>query len=65
MTRPDCRICHGMGWYEAPVHSPEFEPRIDLTPCPNCNPVEGTPLGCLLWTLALVGFLTLVCLVAP
>jgi hypothetical protein len=66
MSRPEpplCPTCRGLGWYQAPVYS-DFEPRMDLVACPDCNAVEGNPRGCLLWTVALVGFLTFICWVA-
>ena len=41
MTSPDCPICHGIGWHEAPV-SDHFEPRLEIKPCPDC--CSATPL---------------------
>ena len=62
MSRPNpyCPICHGIGWHEAPYHS-NFEPRLEIQPCPECNQVKGSATGCLLVTALVVGFIVLIC----
>lgn len=37
---PDCPICRGVGWYEAPYHS-DFTPRIEIQPCPDCHELSA------------------------
>jgi len=41
---PDCPICKGIGWYEAPNYS-GFVPTVEPTPCPTCNQVQAPTKG--------------------
>ena len=50
---PDCPICRGVGWYEAPYHS-DFTPRIEIQPCPDCHELVAPSKGEV--TLLAVGF---------
>ena len=53
---PHCPICKGIGWYEAPYYS-DFEPRVELHPCPQCHELEAPTKGELVFMA--VCFLTL------
>ena len=57
--RQDCPICKGLGWYESPNYG-NFSPNLDVFPCPECNEVEGSGMGCFISILVLVAFVVMV-----
>jgi|GEM_PF-5871082 len=37
---PNCPICQGIGWYQAPYYS-DFGPRVEMYPCPECHDLQA------------------------